>query len=58
MTSADDTHPPTTAPSVRAALACAVLLWIVPFVQPLAWKPMLHFFHEWFAAVLGLGACA
>ncbi len=42
---------------VRVALTCAALLWIVPFVQPLAAKPMLHFFHEWFAALLGLGVC-
>lgn len=40
------------------ALACAGLMWALPFVQPLAWKPSLHFFPEWFAAVLGLGTCA
>jgi hypothetical protein len=33
-------------------------MWVLPFVQPLAWKPSTHFFPEWFAAVLGLGVCA
>jgi O-antigen ligase len=42
----------------RWALACAGLMWVLPFVQPLAWKPSTHFFPEWFAAVLGLGVCA
>lgn len=43
--------------AARTALVLAGLMWVVPFVQPLAWKPLVHFFHEWFAVVLGLGAC-
>lgn len=38
--------------------ACVGLLWIIPFIQPLNWKPVTYFLPEWFAIVLGLAACA
>jgi O-antigen ligase len=40
-----------------AALAFAAL-WLLPPLFPLAERPSLHFYREWLAGMIGVGACA
>lgn len=42
----------------RAALWLFSLLWVLPFIQPLHDRPMLHFHSEWLAVALALAGCA
>ncbi len=42
----------------RVALWGFGLLWVLPFIQPLHDRPMLHFHSEWLAVAVAVAGCA